>query len=74
MNKHHPNIWHLLAAVRNVQESSAVSWMQINAGQDVISQKWKYMSVEKRIQNLYASYDSGRTDVIEIMGISHTIK
>ena len=74
VNKHHPNIWHLLTAIRDEQASSTVTRLQITAGQEVLHRNKKQEAVEKQIQRLTVSYNNGNIDAIELVtGISHNL-
>jgi hypothetical protein len=75
VDKHHPNIWHLLHCIKEEQASTEVTIFQISSGQDVLREVPKYKTIKKRIQNLRDRYRSGTIDVMSFVdGVSHNIK
>ena len=74
VGKHHPNIWHLLSCIRDEQATVMVTRQQIAAGHDMKIKSKKFLQMQKRIEKLYTSYNSGKIDVVQLItGISHNL-
>ena len=75
VNRHHPNIWHLLRTVVDEQVSTDVLRCQIAAGQSVMREAAKYRSVRKNVETIRNRYRAGTIDVMAFLdGISHNLK
>ena len=75
VDKHHPNIWHLLRCVHDEQASTDVTRCQISAGKSVIREVKKYKVMQKNIETIHARYVAGTIDVLKyIEGISYNLK
>ena len=75
VDRHHPNIWHLLRTINDKQASMEVLRSQIAAGQTVMREGSKYRTMKKNIDNLRFRYIEGSIDVISFLdGISYNIK
>jgi len=75
VDKHHPNVWHLLHCIREEQASTDVTRCQIRAGKIVSRQIRKYKVMQKSIETIRTRYDAGTIDVISYLdGISYNLK
>jgi len=75
VDKHHPNIWHLLRCIHEEQASTDVTRCQIRAGKSVLREVRKYKAMQKNIETIRNRYDVGNIDIIEYLdGISHNLK
>jgi hypothetical protein len=75
VDRHHPNIWHLLGIIMEEQASTEVLRSQIAAGQDVLRQVPKYRNMQKKIETIRGRYRAGTIDVIQYLdGITFNLK
>lgn len=75
VNKHHPNIWHLLRCIMEEQASNQITLRQIEAGECMQQKKKRFRDCERRIENLKKKYNAGEIDVLCFMdGIGYNIK
>lgn len=75
VDRHHPNLWHLLSIILEEQASTEVLLCQIAAGQNVLRERQKYTAMKKRIQTITKRYQDGLIDIFQYVdGISFHIK
>lgn len=74
VNKHHPNVWHLLQCILDEQSATDVTRSQIAGGHQVVRQDKTFRSIQKRIETIRSRYVSGGITVLEyITAISHNL-
>ena len=75
VDRHHPNIWHLLRVIMEEQAMTDVMRCQIAAGHNVCYEVPKYKAIRKRITTICDRYRAGTIDVIAYLdAISHNLK
>jgi len=75
INRHHPNIWHLIRVIIEEQATTDVIRCQMDAGQNIVREDRKVKAIKKRIATISERYRAGTIDISEyISGISHNLK
>jgi hypothetical protein len=74
VNKHHPNLWHLLQCILDEQSATDVIRCQIAAGHQVVRQDKTSKFIQQRIETIRSRYVSGVITVIDyVTAISHSL-
>ena len=74
IQRHHPNLWQFINAIRDEQLSTQVICQQIVAGQTVYRRNKKYAAIDARITTLKRRYLNQQIDALQfIEGCAHNL-